>query len=288
MTISWHGPTQLKMARSDIGLLSTELAVNGVKGQWILDTGANYSVLSASFARRLGVRPLPGFAQTGSGFTGLENRLEVAIIPSMQIGGATLQNVVVQIFDDKNLNIQLGKHSYQINAMLGYLVFQAMRVVTFTQDGEFESGTAANLGGTAVPMYMRRLTPVADFQTSGVVVPFTLDTGGLNTQLSFRYYNRLKKNGLGWKRGEEDYSGAGGTVRRRIFMQPVLRIGIGDRTAVLNNVSISPQKMNSGLDDLYGNVGLDLFEQFESFTFDFADMTFRVGRPIPKTNQPLK
>jgi hypothetical protein len=38
--------------------------------------------------------------------------------------------------------------------------------------------------------------------------------------------------------------------------------------------------MNSGLDELYGNIGQDLFASFESFTFDFAEMIFKVGEPI--------
>lgn len=279
-TISWHGPVRLKTTRSAIGLVVTELEVNGVKGEWVLDTGSNYSIVSKSFAEKLGLKALPGYAQTGSGSTGLENRLQAAVIASMQVGGATLKNVVVLIFNDRNLNIQLPKRSYQINAMLGYPVFQAMGIITFTRSGEFEAGAAADRGGTATPMYMRRLTPVADFVTNGVALPFTLDTGGLNTQFSVRYYDRFKKKNLGWKEGVEEFAGAGGNMRRRICMQPVLRLGIGDKTAVLKDASISPVKMHSGLDQLYGNVGLDVFRQFESFTFDFADMTFRVGKPI--------
>jgi hypothetical protein len=58
----------------------------------------------------------------------------------MQVGGATLHNVVVLILDDANLKVSLGNQSYQINAILGYPVFQAMRVITFTHSGEFEAG----------------------------------------------------------------------------------------------------------------------------------------------------
>jgi predicted aspartyl protease len=63
-TIFWQRPTRLKTERNVLGSVVTELTVNGVQAQWLLDTGANLSVVSRSFARQLGLKPLPGFGQT--------------------------------------------------------------------------------------------------------------------------------------------------------------------------------------------------------------------------------
>jgi hypothetical protein len=38
--------------------------------------------------------------------------------------------------------------------------------------------------------------------------------------------------------------------------------------------------MNSGIDELYGNLGQDLVASFESFTLDFSKMTFSLGTPL--------
>jgi hypothetical protein len=280
MTIAWRGPIRLRTTRNAIGSRGTELEVNGIKEQWLLDTGANYSVVSRSFAGRLGLKVLPGSAQTGSGGTGIENALQAAVIPSMQVGGAILHNVVVLILDDANLKIGLGDQSYQINAILGYPVFQAMRVITFTRSGEFEAGKSAYRSGRGTPMYMRRLVPVVNLRVNGVALPFTLDTGASGTDLSVRYYERFKDSDLSWKQDEDESAGAGGTIKRKIYKQPLLRLAVGDKIAVLRDVSITPKKMNSGLDELYGNIGQDMFGNFESFTLDFAGMTFKVGEPI--------
>lgn len=40
-----------------------------------------------------------------SGLTGIENPLQVAIVLTLQIGGATLRSVVVLILDDDNLKL---------------------------------------------------------------------------------------------------------------------------------------------------------------------------------------
>jgi hypothetical protein len=53
-SIAWRGPTRLKTERDTIGTLVTELDVSGVRERWLLDTGANMSVVNQSFAKRLG------------------------------------------------------------------------------------------------------------------------------------------------------------------------------------------------------------------------------------------
>jgi hypothetical protein len=78
-----------------IGTPVAELVVNGVPEPWLLDTGANQSVVSRTFAERLGVTPLPGVSSVGSGVTGRQSSLRVAVLPTMQVGGATLTNVVL-------------------------------------------------------------------------------------------------------------------------------------------------------------------------------------------------
>jgi predicted aspartyl protease len=118
-TITWQGPTRLRTRCDSIGSIVTELTLNGVRKDWLLDTGANLSVVSRSLAQQLGLKPIPGFGRTMSGLTGIENPLQVAVLPVLQIGGATLHNVVLLILDGANLNIKLPNESYQINSIIG-------------------------------------------------------------------------------------------------------------------------------------------------------------------------
>jgi len=43
--------------------------------------------------------------------------LQVAVLPTLQVGGATVKNVVVLMLEDANLKVGTGKHAYQINAI---------------------------------------------------------------------------------------------------------------------------------------------------------------------------
>lgn len=278
--ITWQAPVRLKTERDAIGSVVTELQVNGVRGQWLLDTGANFSVVTRGFAQRLGLKPLPGFGQTTAGVTGIENPLQVAVLPLLQMGAATLRNVVVLILDDASLKVGLGHQTYQINAIIGYPVFQALGAITFLREGVFEAGAAARQNAAGTRLYMKLLTPVIECGVEGKELPFTFDTGASASSLSVRYYNRFRAEVGSWKKGENTSGGAGGIVRRKIYLQPKLNLTIGDATATLENVSIFPEKMGSDLDELFGNLGQDVVARFESFTLDFSKMTFSLGRPL--------
>ena len=190
-TVSWQGPVKLKTERNVIDSRTSELTVNGMRAPWLLDTGANLSVVSRSFVHRLGIKPLPGHAQTESGITGLENPLQVALVPTFEIGGATLHNVVVMILDDANLAINLGKETYQIRAILGYPVFQSLGAIKFSRSGEFEAGDSAKSNSGGTPLYMNLLNPVIECDVAGKPLPFTFDTGAQGTNLSVRYFARF-------------------------------------------------------------------------------------------------
>ena len=281
-TITWDGPTRLKTERNPLGSINTELTVNGVQEQWLLDTGANLSVATRSFANRLGLKFLPGVAQTTSGITGIENPIQVALLPTLQMGRATLHNVVIMVMDDANLKVGLGgKESYQINGIIGYPVYQAIGTITFLQSGEFVAGDKTRSAQAGARMYMEQLTPVIVCAVQGKNLPFTLDTGASETDLSVRYYDRFRNDSARWKKVKTKSFGAGGIVKRKAYLQPELSLGIGNKTATLQKVFIFPAKMGAGIDNLYGNLGQDVWAKFDSFTLDFSTMTFSLGDPLP-------
>lgn len=286
-TITWHGPVRLKTERNPLGSLVTQLDVNGVRAPWLLDTGANLSVVSRSFAQRTKLKPLPGYGETQAGITGIENPLQVALVPTLTMGGATLHNVVVLILDDASLKIALGKASHQIDAIVGYPVFQALGAITFQHDGWFEASHTAPNDTSGARMYMKLLMPVIACSVDGAELPFSFDTGASETMLSLRYYNRFRAEAspLQWKKGESRTAGAGGVVQRTIYVQPQLKLTVGNTVATLQKMPILTQEMGSDIDEMYGNLGQDLVAGYSSFTLDFTAMRFRLGTPLSTQRQ---
>jgi len=67
-------------------------------------------------------------------------------------------------------------------------------------------------------------------------------------------------------------------VKRKIYIQPQVKLGIGDKTVTLEKVSILTSGTGTGNENLYGNLGQDVVANFESFTLDFSTMTFSLGK----------
>ncbi len=293
-TIAWHGAVRVRIGRNPLGSWNAVLKVNHVTASWLLDTGANMSAVSRSFARRLGLKPLPGTAQTQAGVTGIENPIQIALVPVLHVGGATLHNLVVLILEDASLRIDLGpRQRFQIQAVLGYPAFQAMGAIAFRNDGWFEAGDAARAeasasGSSGTTMYMKLLMPVIECGVGGEELPFSFDTGASGTNLTERYAKHFRALSASWKKGENKSAGAGGIVTRTIYLQPDLRLAVGNRTATLHNVPIFTQPMGSDLDELYGNLGQDMVSGFSSFVVDFSRMRFTLGAPLPPQPHPRR
>jgi len=283
-TITWQGPVRVRTSTSPLGSQITELTVNGVREQWLLDTGANQSVVSKAFARRLGLTPLPGVAPVGSGVTGLRSSVQIAVLPTLQISGAILTNVVLVILDDANLRIGSGPDAYQINAILGYPIFKALGAVTFTH-GEFLAGDAVEKNSRGARMYMRGLTPAVECEVEGRPLLFTFDTGASSTDLSVRYYEQFRHEAGSWKKHTVESAGAGGSTQQHVYLQPTVVLKVGTATVTLKDVSILPVRMNAGIDVLFGNLGQDFVAGVESFSLDFSTMTFSLGAPL-RTQRP--
>jgi predicted aspartyl protease len=275
-TISWHGPVRLKTSKNLVGTRVAELVVNGVRGPWLLDTGANQSVVSRTFAERLGVMPLQGLASGGSGVTGRQSSVRVAILPTMQVGGATLTNVVLVIIDDENLRLGSGPDAYQIDAILGYPVFKALGIITFRRD-EFLAGDGAAGNGRDTRMYMRGLGPVIECDVEGRPLLFTFDSGASSTDLSVRYYELFRAQAGSWKTQNFESAGVGGSIRQTEYIQPHVAMKVGTSTVTFKDVSIFPVRMNTAIDLLFGNLGQDFVDSVESVSLNFSTMTFSIG-----------
>jgi predicted aspartyl protease len=276
-TISYDGRVDVLTRRNPaLGAIEAKLKVNGVEQSWILDTGANLSTVSASFARKLGVRLSTDAAQT-QGVTGAENKLRTAILPELVIGGATLKNVVLLVLDDKSLNVPTGKTShYQIQAVLGYPVMQALRRVTFTSNGHFLAGPDFPSGENGAKLYMNELTPLLLCRVENREVLFSIDTGANGSVFSNRYHEDFPAEFKNLKKKLFMMGGAGGLKKVQAYYLPLAELGVGATQAVLHNVPVVPV-MDTDLDRLYGNLGRDLVDPYSSFTIDFANMRVLIG-----------
>jgi len=289
-TITRNGPVHLVTSRNNpLGLITTELTVNGVRSEWLLDTGANESVISRSLASQLHLPMLPGVAHTSGGVTGIENELHVALLPSLSLGGVTAHNVVLLVLDDTNLTIPNGNGgSYRIAGIIGFPVLRALGRITFHHDGTLDATVDGGSASAGSALELHMLNPVIEAIVEGEPLPFTLDTGASGTNLSVRFFDHFQAQEPTWKKTQTKNFGAGGETTTQSYLVPSIALEAGGRTITLHNLAVAPASQHADIDTLFGNVGEDLFQSVQSFTFDFPNMRFVMGPPLSDSNATRK
>ena len=273
-TVEMNGAFSISIHQSELGTIESELSVNGVTRSWILDTGANYSVLTESSAKAMGLKLSQEAAQT-QGASGAENPLHIAIIPELKIGSAAVRNVVILVLPDKALLVPMQKGKHQIEAILGYPVLSALERLTFSKDTLKVEPGGDNSGAA---MYMQELNPLVECRVNGHDMLLFFDTGASSTALTARYYDAFQKEFTNAPRKKRGVAGAGGIKYLESFILPEVSFEIGGEKAVLKDVPVDPEPQGRDFDLLYGNLGRDVTAEFKSFTFDFKAMRFRLAK----------
>lgn len=274
-TVDFSGTFSLPTHRSPIGTIESDVAVNGVAKSWILDTGANFSVLTESVAKQMGLKLSEQTAST-QGSSGAENKLHIAIIPEMNIGTATVHNAVALVLEDEALKIPMPKGEYQIDAILGYPALSGLGQLTFTADNRVVAQAGGDSSGAAI--YMQELNPLLQVRTGGRDLLMMFDTGASSTTFTYRYYQAFPGQFAGLSRHPHGVAGAGGAKRVSAYALPSVQLRIGDQAATLKDVAVFAEPIGTDFDLLYGTVGRDLTGMFKSFTLDFKTMRFRVEK----------
>jgi hypothetical protein len=284
-TVSFAGPVDVPMHRNPTtGSFDVTLTVNGVTESWVLDTGANFTVVSSSFAQRLGVTLSHEAAQVRGG-SGVQNPFHVAILPELRLGAATLHNVVLLVLDDSAMNLQTGGDShFPSHAYLGYPVLSALQRVTFTSDGHFLAGPRSPPATSGARMFMHQFYPLLECTVEQRPILFELDTGGNASFFSDRFHREFPSQFARISKRPNSVSGVGGTMQVDAYSLPHAQLGVGSTVVELKNVPVLPAmpRMGDTANTTYGILGRDLPRSYRSFTIDFAAMRFALGEVVEK------
>jgi predicted aspartyl protease len=270
-TIARRGSARLATQRNRLHSVSVDLVVNGVEGRWVIDTGASLSIVSKSVAKRLGLTLLPGETRV-RGATGDRSTVRIAVLPTLQLGDATLTNVLVGVLDDADLHVGQPGRRYQIQAVLGRPVFEAFETVTFRRDGWLEMSHESGPGEGGVRMYFGSDALLVECSVDGRTIPLVFDSGGASTVLASRYYEGFHRAGDGWKARSIRMYGAGGNTKETVYVQAALSLGLDSSTITLKNVPILASDAVLHHAEAYGNLGQDVIAGFDRVTLDFGHM----------------
>ncbi len=266
--VSHKALTALPVKRDRAGLMNVPVGRGDSTYDFVFDTGAGISTIMESFAKKLGLRILPGATvPVRSGITGIATQSQLAVADEMRIGNIEVRHALFLVFPDSALTF--GKGVYSIRGIIGFPVIKELGDMTFKNDSLFipqQEPDFAPLRNLAV----EELKPFIFLRFDNDTLPFTFDTGAQETIFSDVFYHAYQP----WidQHGKPAQTILGGTNGSRVFKGfslPPLSLFCNGREAVMKNKFVSTEPLPTTDKYFYGNVGKDFIRSFTAMTLNF-------------------
>lgn len=258
------GAARVPLVWNAFGSQSTTISVNGVAVPWLIDTGAQISVVTRSLAQKIGVKNIADDLRVGTSTSDVVG--QVGIIDTLNIGDAAVENVPVLVLPDEQLKVG----GNQIQAILGIQVFAA-----FGRMAWMERGRMLALGEAAPRAHPN--APHIYWDEEGLGVPVGtwrgvkgafLDTGANVTDWRLAGLPLIDSQLLAAaKQRTMHVGGAGGIVEVKQRELSGLNFRLGSIPILLRDVSISDDGKASA-----AKVGMDAVSQLDTLIVDFEQM----------------
>ncbi|UII31699.1 retropepsin-like domain-containing protein [Fulvivirga ulvae] len=262
----------LPIGKDMAGLSRIPVTIGNTEQQAVFDTGANLSVITDSLAIKYGLTIL-GETFKVTALTGNEVDSHIALADSLKIGNTILKNVVFLVFPESSLSFP--SIGYQIDLIIGFLVIHALREVSIVKNASLH--IPETTGDYSVTnMALDFLTPIVAVEQDSRTLPFTFDTGASSTQLYKSYFN-LHKDAI-VQSGKPDtvsLGGAGGAIKTAIY-KTTFSAAIAQQPFSVDSAQVfydHDLKKDIGM---YGNLGQDVFQQFDTLTMNFEKMFLKL------------
>lgn len=255
--------------RHDPGDLTIPVSVNGTVDDFLFDTGAWHSVVSARMAARLGLK-MDATSRVMHGSSGQSTGFREAVAKELDIGGTRIRNVSFAVIGTGPLaDIDAG--------ILGMPVLLALGAIRWSPDGVVEIGPTASRARADANLAFDRNRLLLRTRVFGRDVLTTLDTGATTTDLNANFAETFPQAVQGAKKGRTDITGVGGTQAFDSLEIPEVTFGLGPAEVLLRPATITLQRIGTiGGECCVGNAGNDLLKR-SGFTIDFSAMTLRLN-----------
>ena len=263
------GDVEILFKENSVGLFCLPVQIKDKTFDFIIDTGASFSVISSDLANAIQAQiiDMPVYvegANEGSGGYGRR-----AFIDMMQIGAIKINNIIALVNDTPDID------DVKIDAVLG---MDFLKLVNELQIDYTKGVINFPLELTPLPSNGRNiildqnvpLLSVTDNNQSPNI--FKLDSGNVASELSDLWYSKnlsyVEKYPI-----ESIQSGSfGGIVQYNIVRVPHYEISIGGTIASFEQIPSKVPATDGVMDSVDGNLGIDLIKKASTFILNFKDM----------------
>jgi len=262
------GDTDIKIKKDMAGYYNIKLKVNGIESEFIFDTGANFSTITSTHAKEMGLKFLKGSLKVGT-TTGIKIDARLACAENLEIGNIIYQNVLFLVLPDEALSFAGGL--YKIEGIIGFPVIKEMKEVTFTSTRLFVPQVSAKKD--LMNMCLRSFIPVINVTQNNDSMIFTFDTGSRKTFLYRKYYEDYKSFiDSNYEAEDLELNGAGGTQTIKGFKLDKIFLVAGGIKSKLTDIELYSEEIKEENKFIYGNMGQDFISGADKMTLNFEYM----------------
>jgi hypothetical protein len=265
-----NNETILHWKKDGMGLVEIPVRFSKEDYNCVVDTKANLSCITESYASKLGLKILDVSIDEGSLITGINFKSSLGVADSLYIGNILVKNAVFLVMPDATLRFP----PFSIHIIIGFPIIEQLGEIEFYKDGRMTipaSPSESDLHNFALD----GLIPILSLQAGNDTLCFDLDLGATNTVLYSTYFEKYKETILrDGKQKNIKLGGAGGSRKKEVYTIPVINLSIQNKTASIRKVDILTQK-TSPHERSYGNLGQDFTGKLDGFILNFKSMYFK-------------
>ena len=284
MTVDPCDAFVLQVSRNPLGLTDIPVFVDARPHTWMLDPTAPFNLIARSLARDVGLK-VSDEAATIHTLTGRPMQVHATVIPRFTVGGRlTFRNMTAFVFEDADYAFA-GSH-YQVQGVLGYPALSALSSLTVTDNATVELHPAQQIQTQEKPapnyegarFFLDGDQIIVALGLAPNEQMFALDAAGQQTYFSSRYYDEHAAQFTGQKAELFTVPSARPLPPQPAYLAETLPLRFGSAKVDVHFVQVLTQPVGSAaLDDVYGVLGVDALDQLRGYTFDYANMRFRVS-----------
>ena len=250
------------------------VSIHGKTVHWLLDTGANFSLISESEAKMLGVVTDESSASVGDSAGGA-TKMRTAVVDKLAIGDVQLRNVAFLVLSDSKepmSDLRPGERG-----IVGIPVMIALQSMSWNSDGTFEirpGSSRSTNGGKNLSFDGLNLVTLVQFE--GKELDCILDSGNDGgSQLWARFANDFAT--LVKQRGTESriqVTQVGGSNENKTIALPEIQLRVGGLNTTLRPAQIFSKPV--GNDFHHGLLSMDVLSQAHEVTINFHSLMLQL------------
>jgi len=269
MEIIKDGDCQILLKRDMAGLFNVPVIIKNDTTDFVFDTGANVSVITASLAKKYGIKTIGSTVKIGGG-TGIKINARIGLL-DLKLGNIQIKNSYILIFPDSALSF--GNGIYKMKGIIGFPIMYHLQEFE-VKDDKFliipkkpEVTDNKNLA-------LDNSFPVIMVVYKNDTLPFHFDSGASNTEFYSSFFQKYKKEIVAnCKLEKTTFGGAGGAVTSETYIMDTVTISAGNSHCEIDSVRISQKDLlGNDVKYQYGNLGQDYIKQFSEMKINFASM----------------